>query len=206
MSEPVAIVLAAGAGTRMGQPKALLPWGIGTLLGYQLRELAAAGFAERIVVAGAAAPPVADITVKAGAALVVNTAWEEGRASSLRVGADAVRRDRDPILVLNVDQPRPAPIHAGLLGAYRDEPAPIIVPVFQGRRGHPIILSGALLDELRTVRDEERGLRAVVERHSSEVREIDLGDRLITIDINTPEEYEEARRIFEALAAEGTTT
>ena len=101
-----AILLAAGESTRMGRPKALLPWRDTTLVEYQVRELTAAGV-ERIAVvlghdAGEVWPHVPD-----EAHMVVNEAYREGRASSLRAGAGALPDDADPILVLGVDQPRP---------------------------------------------------------------------------------------------------
>ncbi|MCH7838056.1 MAG: NTP transferase domain-containing protein [Chloroflexi bacterium] len=98
-----AILLAAGESTRMGRPKALLPWHDTTLVEYQVRELTAAGV-ERIAVvlghdAGEVWPHVPD-----EAHMVVNEAYREGRASSLRAGAAALPDDADPILVYDDEE------------------------------------------------------------------------------------------------------
>lgn len=202
MARPYAIVTAAGASTRMGAPKALLPWGLSTLIQYQLAQLRAARVEGQIVVVGAEPMATAERAAKAGAAVVANADWAEGRASSIRAAAAAVPDDADPIIVLGVDQPRPAAVMRALLDAYAARPAPIVVPVHDGRRGHPVVFAGPLLSELRAVRDEEMGLRSLMERYADDVREVDAGTSLIHIDVNTPEDYEAAVRLFESLPVE----
>ncbi len=192
---PVAIVLAAGASTRMGRPKALLPWQGATLLAHQLEQLRRAGIEERIVVVGGSeAAAIADEARRAGAAVAVNERWREGRASSLRAGAAAVPDDADPIVVVSVDQPRPASIIRALLAAYGRRPAAAVVPVHDGSRGHPTLVAGRLLAELRAVCDQDRGLRAVLERHADDVTEAPVDADVIHLDLNTPEDYEAALR------------
>ena len=66
----------------------------------------------------------------------------------------------------------------------------ITVPVFEGRRGHPLIFGRALLPELLAVDDATRGARAVVERHVADVREIACDDPIVRLDLNTPEDVE----------------
>jgi len=187
----------------MGQPKAMLPWGLTSLLAYVVTQLRLGGVGESIVVAGADALPVAETAMKAGAAVVVNDRWQEGRASSLRAGAALVPDDADPIVVLNVDQPRPAAVIRALLEAYAAQPALILVPMHEGRRGHPTLFAGRLLPELRAVRDEDEGLRAVLARHAGEVREAQVDSPLIHVDLNTPEDHEAALRLFEQEASVG---
>ena len=186
-----AILLAAGESTRMGRPKALLPWDDTTLLEYQVRELSAAGVERIVVVLGHAADEVRP-HVPDTAQVVVNEAYREGRASSLRTGAAALPDDTDSILVLNVDQPRPRDVLRALLAAHREGGAPITVPVAQGTRGHPPVLAGALLSELRAASEERQGLRGVIAAHQQAVREVAVSSPSVLLDINTPEEYREA--------------
>ncbi|MEX0785917.1 MAG: nucleotidyltransferase family protein [Dehalococcoidia bacterium] len=194
-----AILLAAGESTRMGRPKALLPWGDATLIEYQVQELSAAGVESVAVVLGHAADevrpsvPAGPSTGSGQVRVVVNTEYREGRASSLRAGAAALPDSVGPILVLNVDQPRPRAIIRALLEAHGEGSAAITLPVWQGKRGHPVVLAGALLPELRAASEKERGLRGILDRHADGVREIDLGSEVVRMDINTPEEYERAR-------------
>ena len=186
-----AILLAAGESTRMGQPKPLLPWGGVTLIEYQVRELRAAGVDDLVVVLGHAAEE-ARPRVPQGTRVVVNEAYREGRASSLRAGAAALADDADPIVVLSVDQPRPRDVIETLLAAHREHAAAITAPVAQGRRGHPAVLAGSLLRELREASEESQGLRGVIAAHQEELFEIELASPTVLLDINTPEQYEEA--------------
>lgn len=204
MAGAYALVAAAGASTRMGHPKALLPWGMGTLLRYQLAQLRLAGVEGSVVVVGSEPLMVAEIAARSGAAVVVNEQWAEGRASSIRAGADVIPDTATVVVVLGVDQPRPAAVTRALLDAYDEQPSLIVVPVRGGRRGHPVLFAGSLLGELRAVRDEEQGLRAVMARYAGGVREVEIDSPLIHIDVNTPEEYEEAVRLFDASATEET--
>ncbi len=204
-----AILLSAGESTRMGRPKALLPWGDTTLLQYQVDELRAAGVDDVVVVLGHDAEAVR-AAVPPSARVVVNEAYKLGRASSLRAGAAALDETADPIVVLGVDQPRPRGVHQRLLAAQRESGALITVPASDGRRGHPVVLAGALLGELRDASEERRGLHGVIEAHASDVHEHpfvmlahesmanepDLTALMVLVDINTPEDYEEARTLF----------
>src|SRR3990172_9391685 len=180
-----AILLAAGESTRMGRPKALLPWGDQTLIEYQVQELFAAGVDDLVVVLGHAAEEVRP-HVPPEARVVVNEAYRQGRASSLRAGAAALPDDADPIVVLNVDQPRPHEALRALLAAHREGGMLITVPVVQGRRGHPPVLAGSLLPQLRAASEEAQGLRGGIAAHEEAVREVAFDSPVVLLDINTP--------------------
>jgi len=192
-----AILLAAGESTRMGRTKALLPWGGTTLIEYQVRELRAAGIEDVAVVLGHEAEsirPHASPSTSAGwhVRVVVNEAYREGRASSLRAGAAALPDNADPIVVLSVDQPRPREIVRALLEAHAPGGAAITLPAYRGHRGHPVVVAGALLAELREASEEAQGLRGVIAAHEASVREVAVDSEQSVLDINTPEEYEAA--------------
>lgn len=179
----------------MGRPKALLAWGDTTLIEYQVRQLRSAGVAQVIVVLGHDAEDIQK-HVPDEARVVVNTAYQEGRATSVRAGAAALPDDADPVVVLNVDQPRPAELLRKLLEAHKEGEALITRPVYGEQHGHPIVLAGSLLEELRQVNDPSQGLLGVVNAHRSEMRDVDLGDERVLVDLNTPEEYEQALSLF----------
>lgn len=194
--EVAAILLAAGLSTRMGTPKPLLSWDGRTLVEYQVAQLFAAGVAQVIVVTGHAADEVERVLAGSGARVVRNPEYTKGRAGSVRVGAAAVREPVAAVLTLNVDQPRPAELIRALVAAHLTGDAAITVPVWAGQRGHPAVFASALLPELRAVTEEGEGLRAVRRAYAADTREVELGDPRVLIDINTPESYREARRLF----------
>ncbi len=196
-----AILLAAGESTRMGRPKALLPWGGATLIEYQVQQLSEAGVGEIVVVLGHAAdeirPQVRPSTGSGwGPRTIVNLHYREGRATSLRAGAGALPDDAHPIIVLNVDQPRPAELLRSLLAAHEAGTSLISRPAFEGQHGHPPVLDGVLLDELRAVEEESLGLRGVMTAHANDVANVDLGDERVLVSFNTPEEYADALARF----------
>lgn len=187
-----AILLAAGESRRMGRPKALLPWHGRPLIAYQIQQLAAAGVERIVVVLGHEADAVRPEARGPGVSAVVNEGYREGRASSLRVGAAALPEGAGPVLVLNVDQPRPAAVFRTLIEAQQRTGVRIVRPVHRGRRGHPPVLAGDLLPELCAVTEETQGLRAVMAAHGGEIRDVELDDPIVCLDLNTPEEYREA--------------
>lgn len=192
----VAILLAAGLSERMGRTKALLPWDGRTLIEYAVAELLDAGVAEVIVVTGHDAEAVGEAARRAGARTVHNTAYRDGRAGSVRAGAGAVDDGSGAIVLLNVDQPRPAAAIRTLIMASSHDGAAITVPVVSERRGHPAVFAARLLPELRAVTEAEEGLRAVMHRHAADVREVAIDDPRLLLDVNTPAAYAEARRAF----------
>jgi CTP:molybdopterin cytidylyltransferase MocA len=174
----------------MGRPKPLLGWQGSTLIEYQIFQLREASCEPVIAVLGHAADQVRPAAERAGATIVVNQSYREGRASSLRAGAEAIT-DAEVILVASVDQPRPAKVIRRLIESHE---ARVTLPVHGGRRGHPVLVDGSLLAELRGADEKTQGLRAIVDRYR--VCEVEFDSPVVLLDLNTPEEYEEARKTF----------
>jgi molybdenum cofactor cytidylyltransferase len=174
----------------MGASKALLAWDDTTLVGYAVRELLAAGASRVIVVAGAEAERVVAALPESDAVVaVVNPEYESGRSSSIRVGAEAVPPGCTALMVQSVDQPCPAEILRVLYDAAEEPDVDVAVPLFDGRRGHPICLAGRLLPELSEVREEDQGLRAVVRRHAQARREVPVESGIVHLNLNDPGAY-----------------
>ncbi len=191
-----AILLAAGESTRMGSAKALLPWRGAALIEYQVRALLTGGYREIVVVLGHEADEIRPF-VPPEAQIVVNEGYHEGRASSLQAGAAALPDDADPIVILNVDQPRPSTLLAELRIAHGNSDALITLPSFEGKHGHPPVLSGSLLPELRDVSDETQGLLAVIDAHRDALQEYSVSSPIVLLDLNTPDQYERALAAFD---------
>lgn len=188
------IVLAAGVSSRMGRPKALLGWGGKPLIAYQVEQLREAGADEVIVVLGHRTDEIHRLLATVPCRVMSNPAYHAGRASSLRIGARAVNRDADAIVVVNVDQPRPAEFYRLLIAAHQPDSS-ATRPEFEGHHGHPIIVSGRLRPEMMDASEEELGLLGVLRRHLSEIASFPSSD-LCLLDVNTPQDYEDALKRF----------
>lgn len=186
-----ALLLAAGESSRMGTPKPLLPWYGEPLIVHQVGQLRAAG-AGVVVVVGHEAASVGPPARAAGGLVVENADYRAGRAGSIRLGALALPDDARAIIALNVDQPRQAALVRRVLDLHLAGDGLITTPEQSGRRGHPVVFAGTLLDELRAVSEESEGLRAVLRRHAAERRIVAVNDPAIHIEFNTPAEYEAA--------------
>ena len=192
---PAGIVLAAGESSRLGQFKPLLPWPDGSdvpLVAYQVEQLVLAGVSPVVVVVGARANEVRDAVVVAGAMVVVNSDYQSGKASSVRLGVAAAPPDR-PLLIIGVDQPRTACFLQRLVRT------PLLlqeirVPSHAGHRGHPPIFGTAYRAELAAVDEATAGLRSILRKHVDRIVHFETDDPQALVNINTSEELEAARQ------------
>ncbi len=184
----------------MGAPKALVTIEGRTFLESMLESLSDAGAAPLYVVARPGARAVAEIVASRGATLVVNPAPERGMLSSIHVCLAAIdaaprSRDVDALLVAPVDCPRvaAATIRA-LLAEFARTRAPIVVPRYDGRCGHPVIFSRALFGELASA-PLNVGARAVVRAHARDRVEFDVADPAVLDDFDEPRDLSPLARI-----------
>lgn len=180
----------------MREHKALLDWGGKPLLAYQLEQMTAVErISEIVVVTGFAAERLRPIIASSPRAReALNSSFDDGKAGSVRTGVAAVRDDAASIVLLAVDQPRPAGIIAALLDAHVDAGALISVPVFRRRRGHPIVFDAELIPELLAIDDATLGVRAILARH--DVHELPFDDPIVCLDLNTPEDVVRGRQLL----------
>ena len=178
----------------MGEPKALLRWGTVTLLQHQVDALRSAGCDPIVVVLGHEAERLrAGLECRPPCRIVVNGAYQEGRASSVRTGMAAAPDGARAVVVASVDQPCRATTVRALISAQSERGAPIAVPERNGQRGHPAVFAGALLPELRRVQEQTQGLKAVRRAHADETIFVASDDPWVTLDLNTREDYAAAR-------------
>ena len=189
----IGIVLAAGASSRMGRPKALLPIGTETFVSRVCRVLAEGGVDDVIVVVGPETSDVGLALERAGvlARIVENPERDQGQLTSLQVGLVAADRPGvEAVLVQLVDAPLVAPSTVrAVLEAFRRTRAPIVRPAFGARHGHPVIFARSIFDDLRTA-DPVVGARAVVRAHAARGVDVPVDDPGACQDIDTPEDYE----------------
>jgi len=187
------VVLAAGRSARMGSPKALLDF-LGLPFAVRILEaLEALEVKTRVVVLGPDAPRIQPALAGHDFMIVENPEPETGPIASLR-GALRALQPLQPsaILVWPVDLPhvRVTTVER-VMETHRRSAAPVVIPTFGERRGHPVIwgapLFGELLDSAAATRD---GARAVLHQHEKEVVSVPVDDPAVIDQVNTPEDYE----------------
>ncbi|HEY7444720.1 MAG TPA: nucleotidyltransferase family protein [Vicinamibacterales bacterium] len=189
-----AIVLAAGASTRMGRPKALLPLGGETFLSRIVKTLRDAEVDDLLVVIGhEGAMITASLAPLAFPVRVVeNPDYSRGQLSSLQAGLRAADRPGvRGVLVTLVDLPliSSSTVRA-VLDAYRRHPtAAIVRPVDGNRHGHPVVFDRQLFIELRAG-DPAIGAKPIVQAHREAIVGVPVTDEGAFVDIDTPDEYE----------------
>jgi molybdenum cofactor cytidylyltransferase len=160
------IVLAAGASSRMGRPKMLLPLGARTLLSTVAAALLDAGLRSVVVVLGCDAENVraaAGLPEDPRLRLVVNDEWRSGMASSLRRGLEECGEAAAALVALGDQAGLTADRVRRIVSAWRPD-APLVVPTHNSRAGHPVLFARSLWDELRALSGDVGG-RDVVTRH-----------------------------------------
>ncbi len=177
----------------MGSSKALLTLHGETFLGQLVAAMRGGGCESIIVVTGAAddadAVRVTELAAALGARHVINPVPESEQIDSLRTALHAVSHDVDVIVVSPIDSPGATPeIIARLIAAVHGG-APVALPTFAGRRGHPLAFAARVIPEFLRGNLPD-GARTVVRRFEADLVEIDSADRSVLLDVDTPADYE----------------
>ncbi|HEY2988205.1 MAG TPA: nucleotidyltransferase family protein [Candidatus Binatia bacterium] len=185
-----AVVLSAGESSRMGRPKALLPIGKLSFLERIVKSLRATKVEKIIVVLGHNAEEMKNKIRHLPVTITINRDYAQGQLSSLAVGIRALQAENvDGLLLHLVDHPYLNPdLVDRMIERFYESKKLIVVPVWKGRRGHPVIFSRRLFGELSSAPLAE-GAKSVVHAHADETLEVETDDERITFDIDTPEEY-----------------
>jgi molybdenum cofactor cytidylyltransferase len=158
-----AIILAAGASRRLGQPKQLLIYGRETLLARAIRQANEAGADPVLAVLGAQAETLRGSVEPGKATVVINMDWEQGIASSIHAGLLAMGADAPGVLILGCDQPKLTAQHLrALMDAFTVRSGDAIVAsIYAGISGVPAIFPRAVFPELFAL-DGDRGARGLL--------------------------------------------
>jgi molybdenum cofactor cytidylyltransferase len=194
-----AVVLAAGASTRMGRAKQLLPLGETTVLTRTLENVRSAGLNDIVLVLGASGEEIRRQLPRSlldGLRIVVNHAYGQGMASSLREGLSAVDQESDAALIVLGDQPflQPQTLHQ-IIDGYRGSRAQIVVPTYQGERGNPVLLDRSVFSEAMVL-EGDVGCRAIFVNHLEGISKVEVEDVGVLLDLDDPADYERLKQQF----------
>jgi molybdenum cofactor cytidylyltransferase len=191
----VAVILSAGESSRMGRPKALLPIEGVPFIERIVIALRSTRVGKILVVLGHEAPAMRQKIHNLPVEIVLNPDYKKGQLSSLVAAINAIQVDQqgeevDGILVHLVDHPFISVSFVNLLiERFYATKKLIVVPIYRGQRGHPVIFSRLLFPELVATPLAE-GAKAVVHAHRNDTLEIESEEEGVIIDIDTPEEYQ----------------
>ena len=185
-----AVILAAGASTRLGEPKQLVTLAGEPLLKRAIRIATQAGCARAIVVLGASATAILDQCNLSPAQVVINEAWQEGMASSIRAGITALAGTADAAILMTCDQPAVTAEHLAILIHKGRDLEDVVGSSYGEMRGVPAYFPGTRFSELLVLAG------VIGARHllaSSYTIPLSGGE----LDIDTPSALAAARKIYE---------
>jgi molybdenum cofactor cytidylyltransferase len=182
-----AVILSGGASSRMGSPKALLPYQGRPFLEHLLEITIHPEIGVRRVVLGADAESIAKAIPLKANEMIINSQWEKGQLSSIQAAVRKLPAGTDGMLLCLIDHPLISSALVGeLIAQFYKSKKPIVLPVYEGRRGHPVIFSASLYPELLRA-PLKTGARAVVWVHKDGVEEVPTSEQGCVLNLNDPE-------------------
>jgi molybdenum cofactor cytidylyltransferase len=185
-----AVILSGGASRRMGSPKALLPYQGRPFLEHLLDIAKHPSIGVRRVVLGPDAATISAQVALTPEEVVINKDWERGQLSSIQAAIRSLPAGTDGFLLCPVDHPLVSASLVGeLIEAFETARSAIVLPLYRGRRGHPVIFAARLYEELLNA-PEEKGARAVVWAHPEEISEVPTNEEGCVLNLNDPEAFD----------------
>jgi len=180
-----AIVLAAGKSERMGRPKALLPFRGRTFLENILDVISRSSISHTVVVVGHHRDEIQGRV--ALPSVVFNPDYEQGMITSFQAGIRAIPPNTIGSFLFLVDHPV---IEAATIEALISALAPnrVVLPVHQGRRGHPVLFASELLQEVLAL-PPSQGANIIIRKDPNRIIEVPVNAPGILVDVDTPEQF-----------------
>lgn len=190
--EPTAgIILAAGASTRMGQPKPLLIWRGEPFIRHVARTAISAGLSPVVIVTGEHTSEIRAAVADLSVTVIHNPDWEAGQSTSVRCGLRSLPDSIGSAIFLLADQPHiPIELVKALQDQHAQSLSPIVAPLIDERRGNPVLFDRVTFTELQSLTGDVGG-RAVFANHP--IAYVPWHDANLLLDVDTPEDYQRLR-------------
>jgi molybdenum cofactor cytidylyltransferase len=184
-----AIILAAGESKRMGFPKMLLTFNGKTMIENVIGNIIRSDIDNTIVVLGADRDILIELVKNSSVKYCYNDNYKEGMLSSVKCGFRNLPSYFDAVLVFQGDQPLISPKVINIvIEAYRYSGKGIVIPVYNNKRGHPLLIDRKYRSEIGKL-SAHQGLRSLSYQFSDDVLEVETDDSGILRDFDTYEEY-----------------
>jgi molybdenum cofactor cytidylyltransferase len=193
------LIPAAGFSSRMGAFKPLLLLGQNTMIERVINLFRTQGITDVLVVLGYEAPRLITLVESLGARWVMNDNYQEDMLSSIKIGVRHLHHDSQAFFLLPVDFPliRPETLKS-LMAAFHTSRMDVYQPFYQKKRGHPPLISSALIDDLINYK-EPGGMRSFLSGYENSSLMMECEDPGILINLNNWEDYEKACDIVKAI-------
>jgi molybdenum cofactor cytidylyltransferase len=180
----------------MGELKQLLPFKGSTLIEQSIQNLLSSKADRVVVVLGYAWERILERIKALPVTAVINETYKQGMLSSIKCGIQSLQETHGAILIALGDQPHiPTSLIDELIEAYSQGNHGIIIPKYQGKRGHPILLDEKYKNEVLQADDmSPLGLNQVIRSHTEDILEISVHSLAVVEDIDTQEDYERLRK------------
>jgi len=180
----------------MGRPKALLPYRESTFLEHLIQVTRHPRIGVTRVVLGSGAEQIQTIARLDPSLVVLNPDWEKGQLSSICAGVRSLAEiETDGFVLCPVDHPLvSATLVGNLVEQFYANTKSIVLPTYKGRRGHPVIFSNALYGELLDA-PADKGARAVVWAHETDLLEVPTDEEGVVLNINDPDTLRRALEV-----------
>jgi molybdenum cofactor cytidylyltransferase len=183
------IILAAGESTRMGFPKMLLDFHGKTMLENVIINVIRSEVENTMVVLGADRNILIELIEKYSVSNCYNANYKEGMLSSVKCGFNNLPADFKAVLIFQGDQPLiTTKVINAIIEAYNSADKGIVIPVYNKKRGHPLLIDRKYRDEIEKL-DTRLGLRSLAYQFHDDVLEVETADPGILRDFDTYEEY-----------------
>jgi len=185
-----AIVLAAGESSRMKKPKLLLPYKGKPMIRTIVDTITQSKVQETFVVLGAGHEKIMDALTGSSVTFCTNKNYKKGMLSSIQTGLESLPDHSEACMILLGDQPMITPeIIDAIIDAYNHTQKGIVLPVFENRRGHPVLIDRKYWSRIDSI-DPKVGLRDLIWKIPDDIAEVGVDEEGIINDIDTREDYE----------------
>ena len=195
-----AIILAAGYSSRMAAFKPLLPLGQSTVIETVISTFLLAGISDITVVLGHRADDLKPVLDRSHVSWIYNERYSEGMYSSVVSGVSwlfSAKEGVKGVFLLPADMPLVKSLTINKIAmAYGRTGSHIFYPTYLKQRGHPPLIPADLFPEILSW-NGPGGLQSLLERHEERACEVEVQDKGILMDIDTPEDYSEICRVYE---------
>lgn len=179
------VILAAGGSKRLGQPKQLLPYRDTTIIGHIVKQALASTASNTVAVIGASADQLRTELDRFSINIVENDAWQDGMASSIRVGIQALEQLEMPptaVLLMTADQPHVSTsLIDRLIDAYDHQPNRIVACEYEDTVGVPVLFDQSYFEQLKKLKGDH-GAKEIIQGHADQVVTVDFPEGAYDID------------------------